>query len=347
MAPILLAPDWPERHRMPPLTRLAVAFPGVLSVLALVLVGCGGPSEDAEVPAGKAGESVILGTKTCWTAATLGADPQAILDLSKTYAVDYFAVAHAVDRRPAFKLTESCSRPHHVEVYKVVPVARITPAVTNYASFLQFGKPAYRRLVAAVEQACMNEQLAGLAQRSKVPGALAEPAFPIGVDLGWAPPSPEQWNNGQRVYACTLSSVVPIRFRYDAVFTKDFPSELRTCISNSPLAFVDCARKHERERIAVIDVRAAVLARRFPGANAIKIGSHGKFVQVPTALLASLDRACTAYLNAISTSTKHVGVAEIDAERWPTPAGDYPVDCEADSPPAKQSVTTEGSVFNR
>lgn len=332
---------------MPPPKRFAVAMPLVLSVLALVLVACGGPPKEAEVRGGQVGESVVLGPNTCWTAATLGADPQAILDLSSTYAVDYFSVAHAVDKRPAFKLTEACSAPHHVEVYKVVPVAQVTPVVTTYTAFLQFGKPAYRRLAASVQRACMNEQLAGVAQQSKVAGALAEPAFPSGVDLGWAPPSPEQWNNGQRVYACTLTSPVAVRFRYASVFTKGFPTGMRTCISNAPLAFVDCARKHERERIAVINVQAAVAAKKFPGVNAIKVGSHGKFVQVPAALLASLDRACTAYLRAMSTSEKHTGVAEIDAERWPTPAGDYPVDCEADAPPTKDSITTEGSIFNR
>ncbi|RYJ05179.1 MAG: hypothetical protein EON52_12925 [Actinomycetales bacterium] len=189
--------------------------------------------------------------------------------------------------------------------------------------------------------------LAAAAQASKVPGAVVEPAFPDGVDLSWAPPSPEQWGKGQRVYACTLSSVNPVQFRYAGVFTRGFPTGERTCISNTPLVFVDCARKHDRERIAVIQVRAAVAAGKFPGAAAVRVGGNGRFVQVPTATLAALDRACTTFLRSVSTTDRLTGVAEIDAERWPTPDGSYPVDCEADSPPTKDSVVTEGSVFNR
>lgn len=330
---------------MPPLTRRAVALVGVLGFA--LLAACGGSPDGEEVAAGKDGKSVTLAAGTCWTAETLGADPQEMLRLARTYAVDYFSVAHSVDDRPAFKLTEACKKPHHVEVYKVVPVGQVTPVVSSYATFFQHDLPAYRKLAAAVERACMNEPLAAAAQQSKVPGAIVEPAFPLGVELGWAPPSPEQWGNGQRVYACTLTSATPVQFRYAGVFTKGYPTGLRICISNSPLMFVDCARKHDRERIAVIQVGAAVAAKKFPGANAIRVGGNGRFVQVPTATLAALDRACTAYLRSVSTTTKLTGVAEIDPERWPTPSGDYQVDCEADTAPTKDSIVTEGSVFDK
>lgn len=329
---------------MPPLTRTVSAAFGVLVLVGLfVLSGCGGDDDGA----GRAGTSVTLAPNTCWTAATLGADPQRVLALAQAYGVDYFAAAQAVDRRPAFQLTESCKAPHHVEVYKVVPVAQVTPTVTSYATFLQHGQRAYNQVVAAVENACMGETLAEVARLSKVPGAVVEPAFPEGVELGWAPPSPEQWDKGQRTYACTLTSATPVRYRYAAVFTKAFPTGERTCITNSPLLYVDCARKHNRERILVIDVRAAVAAGTFPGTRAIRVGSRGKFVQVPASTLATLDRACTAYLRAISTTDRLTGVAEIDAERWPAKDGSYPVDCEADVEPTKSSITTEGSVFDK
>lgn len=330
---------------MPPLTRSVVALLGVLGFA--LLGGCGGSPEGSDLGAGKDGRSVALAAGTCWTAETLGSDPQAMLELARRYAVDYFSVAHAVDRRPAFKLTEACAKPHHVEVYKTVPVEQITPAVTSYATFFQYNLPAYRRLAGAVERACMNEPLAAAAQQSTVPGAVVEPAFPAEVDLGWAPPSPEQWDNGQRVYACTLSSPTPVQFRYAEVFTRGFATGLRICISNTPLIFVDCARKHDRERIALIQVRAAVAAKKFPGADAIRLGSNGRFVQVPTARLRALDRACTSYLRSMSSTTKLTGVAEIDVERWPTPAGEYQVDCEADAAPHQESIATEGSVFDR
>lgn len=332
---------------MPPLTRSVVVL---LSVLGLAVAACGGPDEPgADGGGGKDGTSVALAPNTCWTAETLGADPQEMLRLAQAYAVDYFSIANAVDGRPAFKLTESCKKPHHVEVYRVVPVAEVTPVVTSYASFFQYNQPAYRQLSTAVERACMNETLASAAKRSKVPGVVLEPAFPDGIDLGWAPPSPEQWDKGQRVYACTLSSTTttPFSFRYAAVFGKGFPTGERTCISNAPLVFVDCARKHDRERIAVFQVRAAVLAKKFPGADAIRVGANGRFVQVPTETLRALDRACTAFLRAVSTTDRLTGVVEIDAERWPMPDGSYPVDCEADAPPHQDSVVTEGSVFNR
>lgn len=328
---------------LPPLLRRLVALIGALGLA--VMAGCGG---DAGVPApGKVGTEVTLAAGTCWTDQTLSADPQEILALSQQYAVDYFAAAHAVDQRPAFALTQACDKPHHVEVYKTVPIAEVRPAVTNFADFLQYGKPAYAKLVAAVERACMGETLQAVAREAKVAGALVEPVFPDGVELGWAPPSPDQWSKGQRSYACTVASATPIQFRYSAIFDKALPVSERTCITNRPLAFVDCARKHDRERIAVIDVRAAVEAKKFPGPRAIKVGSQGRFVEVSPPVLAALDRACTLYLKAISTTTRFTGVAQIDASRWPAPDGSYPVDCEADTPPAKDSISTEGSVFNK
>lgn len=329
---------------MSSLTRSAVALVGVL---VLVLAAACDGSDDAPSGGGKSGTSVALAPNTCWTAQTLGADPQAVLELARSQAVDYFSVAHAVDGRPAFQLTEACDGPHHVEVYQVVPIEKVKPVVTGYAAFLQFSTGAYRKLSAAVERACMNKTLAETAERSGVPGAVAEPAFPAGAELGWAPPSPEQWAKGQRVYACTLSSAEPVDFRYAAVFTQGFPTDRRTCISNSPLQFVDCARKHNRESIAVINVRTAVAAKKFPGRSAITAGPNGRFVDLSRPTLARLDRACTAFLGAVSTTTKLTGVANIDPELWPTPEGDYPITCQADTAPTKDSVVTEGSVFDK
>lgn len=333
----------PKAVAMPPLMRQLVAL---ISVIGLAIVaGCGGGSGSSGP--GKIGTAVTLAAGTCWTAETLSADPQDILALSKAYAVDYFATAHAVDQRPAFALTQACDQLHHVEVYKTVPISEVQPVITDFAAFLRYGTPAFQRLQAAVERACMGETLQAVAKEAKVAGAVVEPVFPDGVELGWAPPSPDQWGKGQRSYACTLASETPIQFRYATVFDKSLPVSLRTCITNKPLAFVDCARKHDRERIAVIDVQAAVRAKKFPGPGAIKVGSQGRFVEVAPPALAALDRACTLYLKAISTTTRFTGVAQIDATRWPAPDGSYPVDCEADTPPARDSLSSEGSVFNK
>lgn len=335
---------------MPPLKRIAVALTGALAFA--LLVGCenaekDGADDSTQAAGGRTGAAVSLAANTCWSEASLSNDPQAVLELSRTYAVDYFAVAHAVDERPAFARTQACDAPHSVEVYKVVPVDQVKPVVTNYAGLLKFGRPAYTKLSTALEVACMSPRLAKVATLSKVPGAVVKPALPEGIRLGWAPPSPEQWNSGQRVYACTLSSAKPMDFGYAALFTKELPTSLRTCISNTPLSFVDCARKHHRERVAVFDVRTAVAAKKFPGRSAIKVGSQGPFVQLSAPVLAALDRACTAYLRSVSTTPKLTGVVEIDAAAWPTPEGAYPIDCEADAPPTTDSIVTTGSVFNR
>lgn len=329
---------------MPVPLRPAVAV--VVLLAALLLASCSG-ADPGEEGGGKKGVDVTLAPGTCWTADRLGEDPQDVLQLSSTYGVDYFAAANALADRPAFALTEACGGGHHVEVYRTVPVSSVAPVVTGYATLLQPSSAAYQQVAARVQNACMGRSLQAAAKLTKLAGAVAEPAFPDGVDLTWAPPSPDQWARGQRVYACILTSDTPVRFRYGAVFTTSFPTSLRTCIDSKALVYVDCARKHDRERIAVIDVRAAVAAGAFPGRKAIKPSPDGSYVDVPPATLALLDKACTSYLKSVSTTKKLTGIAEIDPDRWPAPDGSYPVDCEASVAPTKKPVITTGSVYNK
>jgi hypothetical protein len=329
---------------MPTQFRSAAVLVGVLGVG--LLSGCSGPPSDLE-GAGKAGATVTLASNTCWTGETLGADPQAILKLSTTYGVNYFDAAHALAGRPAFKLTEACGTGHHVEVYRTVAVDAVKPVATTYATLLQPSSSAYQQIAAGVEKACMGKSLVRAAGLTRLAGAVVEPAFPEGVALGWAPPSPEQWSRGQRSYACLLTSVHAAKFRYSTVFTRSFPTRLRTCIDSSALKYVDCSKKHDRERIAIIDVRYPVAAGTFPGSTAIKVGRDGRYVDLPVATLALLDKACTSYLNSVSTTKKLTGVAEVDADQWPSADGSYPIACEADVAPAKKSVVTTGSVYNQ
>lgn len=324
----------------------------VITLLAVLLAaavsGCEiAPGQPGATGAGRDGTTVALAPDTCWTNATLGSDPQVLLSLSGTYGVNYFDAARALAARPSFALTEACDGEHHVEVYQVLPINQIQPLVTNYATLLLPSSTAYGSLSAAVARACMSPAAVRAADQTGIAGSIVEPAFPDGVLLGWAPPSPDQWNRGQRVYACTLMSASAVRYRYAAVFTRAFPTGDRTCIDNASRIFVDCARKHDRERIAVIDVRAAVAAGRFPGTTAIRTGSAGRYVDVPANLYAALDRGCTSYLRAVSTTRRLTGIAEIDADTWPSADGSYPVYCEADTPTTTRSIVTEGSVYNR
>lgn len=320
-------------------------------LLAAVLVaGCSsGPQSPGSsgTGGGKPGASVALTTGTCWTATLAGADPQYVLRLSKKYGVSYFAAAHALAAWPSFGLTQSCSGEHAIEVYKAVSMSDVAPKVASYAGLLSSGSRAFAQLSVNVEHACMNKALVDAAAQTGLPDALMTPAFPDDVELGWAPVSEDQWNAGQRAYACTMTQKQAGTLLYASVFTKSYPTGDRICIDNSSLAYVDCARKHDRERIAVIDVRVAVANGRFPGKNAIRSGPRGKYVNVSPALYAALDRACTTYLHSVSTTTRLTGVAEIDAEVWPADDGSYPVYCEADAPATKDSIVTQGSVFNR
>ncbi|WP_183407624.1 septum formation family protein [Nocardioides marmoriginsengisoli] len=322
---------------------------GAVLAIAAVLSGCSaGPKSPADDPAaGKSGIEVPLTTATCWSAATAGADPQEVLSLAKKYGVSYFAAAHALAERPAFDLTQGCAGSHQVEVYKAVAMDQVKPVVTTYTALLQSGSKAYAKLAANVEQACMNKPLLEAVVRTGLPGAVMSPVFGDGVTLGWAPPSPEQWEAGQRVYACTMTQKPAGTLRYASVFRKSFPTSRRTCIDNKALVYVDCARKHNREQISTIDVSAAVAAKKFPGRKAIKPGPDGEYVDVSPALYAALDRACTAYLRAVSTTKKLTGIAEIDPDKWPAPDGTYPVACEADTATTKNPITTQGSVFDR
>ncbi len=119
--------------------------------------------------------------------------------------------------------------------------------------------------------------------------------------------------------------------RYSSILTKHFPTGDRTCIDTHALLYVDCARKHDRERIAVIEAREAVATGDFPGPQAIRKGPSGRYLVVAGRSLPQARPACTAYLRAVSTTKKLTGVAEIDVDEWPAPGGSYPVDCEADT----------------
>lgn len=338
-----------------PLTVLSsgsrVLRPLVAVLVLLVLAGCSGGSalkgDDPTDRGGRDGAEVALATGTCWTGATLAADPQEILELSEKFGVSYFVAARALTDRPAFARTQSCGGDHEIEVYRVIQVPSLTPKLTTYAALLRTDRPLYRSLERAVRNACMSPVLARAAGESGVSGAVMTPALPAEMRLGWAPPSPQQFDRGQRVFACTLTHEKPSTVGYADVFTKRFPTGLRTCIESRTLIYVDCARKHDRERIAVIDARVAVQAGAFPGPKAIRNGPDGRYLDVAPSAYAALDKACTAYLRAISTTKKLTGVAEIDVDAWPATDGSYPIACEADTRPDQQSLVTQGSVYNK
>lgn len=333
--------------------RSALVRAAGLLVLAAALAGCagtvggvGGSGENSQV-AGRPGVEVALTPATCWSGDLLGADPQETLKLSGELGVSYFAAARAIADRPAFTTTESCDRAHHVEVYRVVRVPSLTAGLTSYAALLRTDRPFYAQLERSVRNACQSPALATAVALSGVPGATMEPALPDTMTVGWAPPSPDQFARGQRVFACTLSHRRPSQVMYADVFRRRFPTALRTCIDSESLAYVDCARKHDRERIAVIQARNAVLAGAFPGPRAIKRGVHGRYVDVAPPAYAALDRACTRYLRAVSSGTRLTGVAEIDVDAWPAADGSYPIACEADTRPDKTPVVTTSSAYNR
>jgi hypothetical protein len=196
----------------------------------------------------------------------------------------------------------------------------------------------------------MTGDLAKAVAKAGLPNAVMTPMLPSGasgVSVGWTPASPDQWRRGQRVFACTLTWLQPGTLRYRTVFTRKFPTGKRTCIDSLALVFVDCARRHDRERIAVIEAREAVASGVLQGAKAIRKGPDGRYVDLGDARYARLDAACTAYLHAISSTKKLTGVANIDVDEWPAPGGSYPIYCEADTDPDTASLVTEGSVYNR
>lgn len=327
-----------------------------VSLAVLALVGCSqGPPPGAEstsaAPSSAAPSdpppTAGLAEGTCWDGAQVGADPQDVLKLSGAEGVPYLVTARAVAGRPAFTRRIACAMEHEVEVHKVVRLLKLEQRLADYARLLRTGTKLYDKVSRSVAQACMTPALAAAAKASGVLGAVMEPALPAKAQLGWAPASPAQWAKGQHVFACTLTWAEPERLRYASVFTRDFPTGLRTCIDGRALVYVDCARRHDRERIAVIDAREAVEARAFPGRGAIRSGPDGRFLAVSQAQYAVLDAACTSYLRTISSTKKLAGVANIDVAEWPTPTGSYPIHCEADRPTSRKSLVTKGSVYDK
>lgn len=314
-------------------------------VLAAVVSGCSGGEG---VPAGKPGAEVTLATGTCWTKRFLGADPQEVLKLARAQGVTYFEAANATATRPAFARTQDCDRAHDIEVYRAVEVPEVAGRITSYADLLRTDQALYADLDKAVRAACQTKRLAGAAALSKLPGATMEPVFGHAAHLGWAPPSPDQFAKGQRAFACTLTHDRPSKIRYADVFTRDYPTAARVCINSEALRFVDCARKHDREKIAVIQAGPAVRSGLFPGRKAIKRGIDGRrYLDIRPAAYVALDKACTRYLRTISTVKKLSGIAEIDPDFWPAVDGSYPIACEADTRPEQKQIVRSGSVFNK
>lgn len=339
---------------MPSIPRLLVVVAAALTLGA----GCSqetvpdssGSSGSPDAPGsatttGKGGPPLDEGT--CWTAAALGADPQDVLELSDRFGVPYLAAARAVATRPAFSERRECGEDHEVEVFKVVRLPKLDKRLTDYAALLRIQSRLYGTVARSVAQACMTKPLARAVAKSGLPNAVMTPALPAGASVGWAPASPDQWSAGRRVFACTFTWAEPGAERYAEVFTSAFPTAKRTCIDNQRLVFVDCARDHERERIAVIEAREAVAAGVLPGAAAVRSTPDGRVVDIGEAHYARLDAACTSYLRAISTTKKLAGVANVDADEWPAPGGSFPVYCDADMPPAKSPLVTKGSVYDR
>jgi hypothetical protein len=327
--------------RLRPLALLATAL--------LFFAGCSQgalPGHDDESSGGGPGSSE-LAEGTCWTDARLGSDPQEVLKLSTAHSVPYLTAARALADRPSFTRRVSCSDEHAVEAYKVVRLPKLDKELTDYAAVLRIQTPLYDKVARSIAQACMTEPLLKAAQIADLPSAVVTPMLPSGATLGWAPASPVQWSKGQRVFACTLTWKDPEDIRYRAVFTKSFPTGKRTCIETRALIFVDCARKHDRERIAVIEAREAVASGDFPGPKAIRKGPTGRYLTVSDAAYRKLDAACTSYLRAISTTKKLTGIANVDVDEWPAPGGSYPIYCEADTKPDQDSLITEGSVYDK
>lgn len=322
-------------------------LPALVAIAVLLLGGCA----DKAVPgfgggAGSAG-GADLAEGTCWTGDLLGADPQRVLALSRQYAVSYPAAARAVATWPSFGRSVPCAEDHAVEVVKVVRLPALDARLTDYASVLSTRTPLARTVARSVAQGCMTGPLGQAAARTGLPNAVMEPVLPDGATLGWAPAPPGQWREGRREFACTLTWKQPQRTRYAAVFTRGLPTVLRTCIDSRALLFVDCARDHDRERIAVIEAREAVAAGAFPGPEAVRRGPGGRYLDVSDAAWAKLDAACTAYLRAVSTTKRLTGVANVDVDEWPTPEGSYPIYCDADRKPDQQPLVTRGSVYDR
>jgi hypothetical protein len=343
-------PHGRKSTRMPSRQSLRGVLVAVLAAAFLAVSGCSqaplpgvGETSSSEPTA----EPGIVAEGSCWTGARLGDDPQHVLRLAKQFAVPYLVVARAVADRPSFAAPVGCGHDHSVEVYKVLRLPDLDAQLTDYATLLQTRTALYDKVARSVSLGCMTRTLAAVASATGLPGAVAEPMLPEGASVGWAPASPDQWAKGQRVFACTLTWAKPQAVRYTAVFTKTFPTSMRTCIDTRALVFVDCARRHDRERIAVIEAREAVARKAFPGPKAIRKGLSGRYLAVSDARYRTLDAACTAYLRAISTTKKLTGVANVDVDEWPTPDGSYPIYCEADTRPDQKSLVTKGSVYNR
>jgi hypothetical protein len=357
MGAVLLS-DEPARRsaRMPSWLRLLpVRIALVVGVLVLG-AGCSqappgaGESGTGSGPGSATGPPPKPGTfaeGTCWSGHLLGADPQDVLALSGRYDVPYLVTARAVADRPAFDKGVACGKDHALEVFKLVRLRDLEPRLADYATLLRIQSSLYATVSRRVAQGCMTDSLVRAAARTGLAGAVMAPVLPSGASIGWAPAAPGDWARGRRVFACTLTWQTPRSTRYRDVFTKALPVAERTCILSRPLVFVDCARRHDRERIAVIDARDAVAAGAFPGPGAIRTGPRGRFLEVPDARWARLDTACTAYLRSISTTKKLTGVANVDADQWPTPNGAFPIYCDADTPPDQESLVTQGSVYNR
>jgi hypothetical protein len=332
---------------------------GCFALAALLLTGCSmgsaipAPQVGATTSAGVAPVPVqpattfALSANSCWTGELLGSDPQRALNLATTFGVSYFDAAYALEDRPAFLETLPCTTAHAVEIYRLVPAAEVAPGLAGYSSLMQTRSTDFVRLAARVRHACMDSTLAVAARRAQVEDASLQPAVPDGFRIDWTPATPEQWDRGQQVFACLFVQDDPSSLLYSSLRSRSLPTALRTCIASGSRIYVDCARKHDRELIAVLDVSGAVAAGTLPGRSAVRHTAGGAtYLGFGAAFYRPLDRACTTYLRSISTDRRLSGVAEIDADAWPDADGRYTISCEADAPANRPSKVTTGSVYD-
>lgn len=304
-------------------------------------------SSDSSGSSGSATAAPELAAGTCWSDRRLGSDPQEVLAVATDHKVPYDVAATALADRPDFAEPVPCDQAHSVEVYALKRLPAYQAELQSYRPLLRSRSKLYESVAASARQACMSPAANKAVKQTGVAGAVMTPALAQGVRLSWAPAPPEQWEKGQRVFACTLVWDQPTTTRYAALETGQLPAGQRVCILTASRSYVGCGRKHDRERIASIDVSAAVAAGKFPGKSAVRSGSDGPYADLPGDLYDRLDAACTAYLRSVSTTKTLTGVANIDPALWPASDRTWPVWCEADTPPGQKSLVTKGSVFDR
>jgi hypothetical protein len=337
-------------------TRASRLAAGLLLGVLVVVAGCSS-DESSQSPRPEAASDApdkALAKGTCW-------GDEHLLDALGQDGFDKWVEKYAGGEKKlgdsmlddaAFSNEIDCAKPHSLELYNVVELARPLDAkVKNYADLLGQKAALYSLVRDQVNERCQAGSAYGKAQRKAggMPVQLG-PSLNVhgGLHVAWDPFPADLWAKGQRKFVCTFQQDEPGTLRFADVTTSKVPLAARVCL-NTPRKYVPCSGKHQAEDIAEMILNTAIDKGQIDGRTAVREDPKGDYVALSDAEYTRLDKICQTLLSSVSTVKGGVEARAFPGgvSQWPADTGAYIASCFALKPVAEPPPPKTGTVFNK